>query len=610
MKDALKEPLKELLHKGHAMTTTAVPMQRLWGLVASYRGRVVAALVCLIAAKLCNLGVPILLGRLVGSLTTSSPHPEQIGGLIGLSLVISYGVLRFCASLFSELREMLFAKAIGDISRSLATQVFAHLHRLSLRFHLERQIGAVTRDIERGVHAIRSLVNYALYHVVPTLLEVTLVLIFLGWRLDWWFSVMTALALGAYIAFTLTVTHWRTPFRRQMNQLESLANQKAVDALLNYETVKYFGTESQETHRYDDSLRAYEKVALKSQYSLSFLNLGQQLIIAGSMVVMLGHTYQQVQNGQLAIGDLVMVNAFLIQLYMPLNFLGVVYREIRQSWHDLERLFGLLDAPQEVQDSPDAMVFPETERLQAPAIRFDQVSFAYQADRPILHRVSFEIPAGHTVAVVGPSGGGKSTLVRLLFRFYEPTQGRIQVNGQAIDHFTQSSWRAQLGIVPQDCVLLNDRLGYNIAYGHPQATAEQIDEAARVAHIDRFIRQLPQGYDTMVGERGLKLSGGEKQRVAIARAWLKSPLIWVLDEATSALDSANERAIQQELTGLSAGKTTLIIAHRLSTIVHAHEILVLDAGRIVERGTHPQLLAQAGLYQRMWSIQQNHTAQS
>ena len=624
-----------------------------------------AALSFVLAAKLGNVGVPLLLKNLVDSMSLK-PGNVQAVLVVPAALLLGYGLLRLSTSLFTELRELVFAKATEGASRKISLEVFRHLHALSLRFHLERQTGGMTRDIERGTRGVHSLISYSLYSIIPTLFEVALVLGILAVKFDIWFAWITLTALALYITFTVTVTEWRTKFRKEMNELDSSAHSRALDSLLNYETVKYFNNENFEATRYDENLQRYRRAAIKSQSTLSMLNTGQQLIIAVGLVAMLWRATQGVVDGRMTLGDLVMVNAFMIQLYIPLGFLGVIYREIKQSLTDLDKMFTLMEKEREIADEPGALplVFDAASRsasLDGPrtgqassqrgegaekrqgsietlalnglhplplgeggseglpgfgavlravsspdaTIRFENVSFSYDPARPILKNVSFEIPSGKTVAVVGSSGAGKSTLARLLFRFYDVQDGRITIAGQDIKHVTQASVRQAIGIVPQDTVLFNDTVEYNIAYGKPGASRAEVEEAARAARIHDFIASTPLGYHTMVGERGLKLSGGEKQRVAIARTLLKNPPVVIFDEATSALDSANERAIQTELREAAQNKTTLVIAHRLSTVVDAHEILVMDDGQIVERGTHPELLAHGQKYARMWTLQQN-----
>lgn len=569
-----------------------------------YRWRVGLALAFMLGAKLSNVGVPLLLKQLVDNLALK-PGDPQVLLVLPLGLLLAYGALRLMTSLFTELRELIFAKATEGTARSISLQVFRHLHDLSLRFHLERQTGGMTRDIERGTRAVHSLISYSLYSIVPTLIEVTLVLGLLAVKYDIWFAGITIAALLLYITFTVLVTEWRTKFRKVLNELDSVAHGKAIDSLLNYETVKYFNNEDFESRRYDESLEKLRRAQLKSQSTLSLLNTGQQLIIATALVAMLWRATQGVVSGTMTLGDLVMVNAFMIQLYIPLNFLGVIYREIKQSLTDLDKMFTLLERDREVADAPGAAELQVT----GAAVRFEHVSFAYEAARPILKDLSFEIPAGKKVAVVGPSGAGKSTLARLLYRFYDLDAGRITIDGQDVRTVTQGSLRRAIGIVPQDTVLFNDTVAYNIAYGRPGASRAEVEGAARAAHIHDFIAATPKGYETMVGERGLKLSGGEKQRVAIARTLLKNPPVLIFDEATSALDSRNERAIQAELEAVGQNKTVLVIAHRLSTVVDAHEILVMEAGTIIERGHHADLLARGGRYAQMWRLQQSGGAE-
>jgi len=581
--------------------------------LAAYKMRVGFALACLIAAKVANLGVPIVMKAIVDRLTPAAHLKLLLGSgapgvaLIAVSgiglLVVAYAMVRLSTAILTELREILFIKVTQSAVRQLALQVFRHLHSLSLRFHLERQTGGMSRDIERGTRGIQTVISYSLYSILPTLIEVGLVLGFFIIKYEAYYAVVTLIALVSYIVFTIKVTEWRTHFRRTMNDLDSRANTRAIDSLLNYETVKYFGNEEYEAQRYDENLQHFRSAAIKSQNSLSLLNGGQQAIIATGLVFILWRATQGVIAGKLTLGDLVLVNTFMLQLYIPLNFLGVIYRELKQSLTDMDRMFALMEANREIADLPQA---PEL-KVGGAQVAFEQVDFSYDPARQILHHVGFTIAAGTTTAVVGHSGSGKSTLARLLFRFYDlprEGRGRITVDGQDIRDVTQHSLRAAIGIVPQDTVLFNDTIYYNIAYGRPEASREQVIAAARAAHIHDFIESLPKGYETSVGERGLKLSGGEKQRVAIARTLLKDPEILIFDEATSALDSRSERAIQHELDQIARNRTTLIIAHRLSTIIHAQQIIVMDHGRIVERGTHAELLLQEGLYAQMWALQQ------
>ena len=566
-----------------------------------YKWRVMAALLALVGAKLANVGVPVVLKHLVDQMTVTASNPLLV---LPVAALIAYGALRLSTTVFTELREFLFARVTQRAVRTIALQVFRHLHSLSLRFHLNRQTGGMTRDIERGTRSVGSLISYTLFNILPTLVEITLVLGYLVTHYDVWFSIITFCALVLYITFTVMVTNWRTHFRRTMNDLDSKANSKAIDSLLNYETVKYFGNEEYEAKRYDEGLQRYESAAVKSQTSLSALNTGQSLIIATAVTLILWRATQGVIDGKMSLGDLVLVNAFMIQLYIPLNFLGVIYREIKQSLADMERLFSLLDENREVDDAPNARPLLTSGGAQ---VHFSHADFSYDPKRQILFDVDFTIPAGTTTAVVGHSGSGKSTLSRLLYRFYEVNAGVITIDGQDIHQVTQDSLRHAIGIVPQDTVLFNDTIEYNIAYGRPGASHDEIVAAARAASIHDFIVSLPDGYGTMVGERGLKLSGGEKQRVAIARTLLKNPAILIFDEATSALDSRAEQAIQAQLKEIAKNRTTMVIAHRLSTIADAQQILVLDHGRIVERGTHQALLARDGLYAQMWARQQAKT---
>ncbi|GMU48438.1 MAG: ABC transporter ATP-binding protein [Candidatus Desulfobacillus denitrificans] len=565
----------------------------------AYKGRVLFALACLIAAKLANVGVPLVFKEIVDAFTAERTAQAAVLA-VPLALLAMYGLLRFSMSLFTELRELVFARVTQQAVRNIALQVFRHLHALSLRFHLERQTGGLTRDIERGTRSIGTLISYTIYSILPTLVEVGLVIGILGTRYESSFVWITVCALAIYITFTVLVTNWRTQLRREVNEIDSAANSRAIDSLLNYETVKYFNNEEYEARRYDQQMRKWAAAQVKSQVSLSFLNIGQAAIIAVAVTLIMWRAATGVTNGSMTVGDIVLVNGLLIQLYIPLNWLGVLYREIRQALTDIERMFSLKAEHREIADAPDAAPLAAGPC----AVRFEHVGFSYEAKRQILFDVGFAIPAGGTVAVVGHSGSGKSTLSRLLFRFYDVQSGAVKVNGTDIRRLTQASLRAAIGIVPQDTVLFNESIYYNIQYGRPEASRADVIAAAQAAHIHDFVESLPEKYDTRVGERGLKLSGGEKQRVAIARALLKNPPILIFDEATSALDSKSEKAIQDELERISVGRTTLVIAHRLSTVMNADEILVLDGGRIVERGTHRALLERGGAYAQMWALQQ------
>ncbi len=595
---ALPGPNPETRHDWQTIKTL---LPYLW----AWKGRVVFALACLLLAKLTNVAVPMVFKDIIDTFTLPGANKlEQAVLLVPLGLLAAYGALRFSTVLFTELREIFFARVTQRAVRTITLQVFEHLHSLSLRFHLDRQTGGLTRDIERGTRSIGSLISYTLYSILPTLVEIALVLGILAARYDKDFTLITVTTLVIYVVFTIVVTNWRTVLRREVNELDSAANVRAVDSLINFETVKYFNNERWEHDRYDEQMRKWEAAQVRSQISLSWLNLGQSLIIAAGVTLMMWRAAVGVAAGHMTVGDIVLVNAFLIQLYMPLNHLGVLYREIRQSLTDIERMFSLLSRNREIQDAPDARPLFAGAESGPCEVEFDHVSFAYEANRQILFDVDFKVGAGRTVAVVGHSGSGKSTLGRLLFRFYDTTAGSVRINGSDLRALQQSSVRAAIGIVPQDTVLFNDTIFYNIQYGRPQAPREEVIAAARSAQIHDFIEKLPDGYDTRVGERGLKLSGGEKQRVAIARALLKNPPILIFDEATSALDSKTEKAIQAQLEQVAVGRTTLIIAHRLSTVMNADEILVLDAGRIVERGSHRALLERNGMYAQMWALQQ------
>ena len=607
--------------------TVARLLPYLW----AYRWRVGLALTCLVAAKVANVGVPLVLKEIVDALDPKTDL-ARVALVVPVALLVAYGLLRVAVTLFTELREFIFARVTQDASRAITLQVFRHLFSLSLRFHLERQMGGMSRDIERGSQGISSLISYTLYSVLPTLVEITLVVGYLVLNYDISFAAIALGAVTLYIAYTVRITEWRTQFRRQVNEQDSRANTRAIDALINYETVKYFDAEEFEARRYNENLVARMRAAIRSQASLSVLNLGQSLIIGIAVTLLVWRATAGVVAGTMSLGDLVLVNAFMIQLAIPLNFFGVLYREIKQALTDMERMFRLLGEQREVADAPHARPLAlgggQARRgatgdfaaadgaaaamglragagaTAAPRIRFERVSFAYDPARPILHEVDFTMEPGTTTAVVGASGAGKSTLARLLFRFYDVSAGRITIDGQDLRDVTQTSLRAVIGIVPQDTVLFNDTIRYNIGYARAEASQAQIEAVARAAQLHDFVSALPQGYDTTVGERGLKLSGGEKQRVAIARTLLKDPPILILDEATSALDSRNEQAIQDALRRVALDRTTLVIAHRLSTIVDADQILVMAGGRIVERGDHDTLLRLGGEYARLWEMQQ------
>ncbi len=589
-----KPPAGQPLAQTHAWQTLSTLFPYLW----QYRFRVIAALSCLVAAKLANVGVPMVFKEMIDHFS----GPQQALALPVLLLML-YGVLRFSTSLFTELREILFARVTQQAVRRASLEVFQHLHSLSLRFHLDRQTGGISRDIERGSRAISSLISYTLYSILPTLVEICLVLGILFVNYDAGFVVITLISLAAYIVFTITVSNWRIDIRRAVNENDSAANTRAIDSLINYETVKYFNNEAWESRRYDEQLVQWEKAATRSQQTLALLNIGQQAIIALGVTAMMWRAASGVVDGRLSIGDMVLVNAFLLQLYIPLNFLGIVYREIRQALIDIERMLILLKEHREVADAPNAQALLPGDK----SIRFREVHFAYNPSRPILKGINFAIEPGQTVAVVGASGAGKSTLARLLFRFFDVSAGQIEINGVDLRMLTQHSLRSAIGIVPQDTVLFNDTIFYNIQYGRPDASTEEVLAAARQAQLHEFIESLPEKYQTHVGERGLKLSGGEKQRVAIARALLKNPPILIFDEATSALDSGTESAIQNQLELAAKGRTTLVIAHRLSTIMHADQILVMEDGQIIEAGTHSQLLAKEASYARLWEIQRSST---
>ncbi|MCA3323560.1 MAG: ABC transporter ATP-binding protein/permease [Roseomonas sp.] len=561
------------------------------------RLRVVAALLLLAAAKAANVLVPIAYARAVDALAPQSGAGAVIA--VPIALLVGYGLLRVMASALGELRNAVFSKVQARAGRRVALQVFRHLHALSMRFHMDRATGGLSRVIERGVRGIATSLNFLLFNIIPTIVEILFVAVILWWMFAASFALTMIGTIIAYVAFTLTFTNWRLRFRRQMNQTDEEANTKAVDSLLNYETVKYFGNEAHESRRYDESMTRYESAYVKSETTLNMLNAGQATIMAVGLTITMLLAGRSIANGSMSIGDLVMVNTYLIQLYQPLNILGFAYREIKQGLTDMEQMFALLDVPAEVRDAPDAKPLA----VAAGEIRFEDVRFGYRPDREILKGVSFTVPPGRMLAIVGPTGAGKSTISRLLFRFYDVTGGRVLVDGQDVRAITQQSLRAAIGVVPQDTVLFNDTIRYNIAYGRPGATDAEIENAAKLAQVHDFVMRLPDGYATRVGERGLKLSGGEKQRVAIARTILKDPRLLILDEATSALDTRTEQDIQAALRDVARNRTTLVIAHRLSTVVEADEIIVLQDGTIAERGTHGGLIAAGGLYADMWRRQ-------
>ncbi|MCG6116961.1 MAG: ABC transporter ATP-binding protein/permease [Aquimonas sp.] len=587
----------------HRRTTRAV-VATLLPFLKPYRGRIALALGCLVFAKLAGLTVPMILKNLVDGLNLPS-EPASLMLVLPVGLLLAYGAARLSERVFTELRQIVFARVMARSARTVMLKVFRHLHALSLRFHLNRKTGGVSRDVERGGSSISDLLDWTLYTIFPTILEVTLVTIVLVVLYDTGFALITGLTLAAYVAWTLRVTEWRTKFYRASVEADTAASASAVDSLLNYETVKYFNNEEHEAERFDSSLRIKEEADVVSYKTLAVLNIGQNAIISVGVTALMWRAASGVVSGELTVGDLVLVNAYLLQLAAPLNFLGMMYREVKQALTNIEKLWNLLDENREVQDRPDARMLHATR----PVVEFEDVRFAYDERREILHGIGFRIPAGGTVAVVGHSGSGKSTLARLLYRFYDVGAGHIRIDGVDIRDYTQDSLRAATGIVPQDTVLFNDSIRYNIRYGRVDASDEEVEDAARAAHIHDFIAALPEGYDSPVGERGLKLSGGEKQRVAIARALLKNPAILIFDEATSALDSKSERAIQAELDRIQQGRTTLVIAHRLSTIMNADQILVMDAGHIIERGTHAELLAADGHYAQMWRLQQREAKQ-
>ena len=574
------------------------PVKRLLPYLWRYRYRVAIGLLFLVLARIANISVPIVLKGIVDTLESA---PDEIVLVVPLALLIGYGLLRFSSILFNEIRNVVFSRASVQIIHHISVEVFKHLHKLSLRFHLDRKTGALSRDVERGTSAITNFLRMFVFNIIPVLFELITVLAILWSRFEFGFALITITMIVIYSIFTVWVTGWRTKFRVQMNTAESSANTSALDSLINFETVKVFGSESIETRRYRDALMGWVRASLKSNVSLSYLNVGQGLIVAVGLTLLMVLAASGVADGSMTLGDFVMVNAFLIQLYIPLNFMGSIYRDINHSLIDMERVFDLMDEEPEVVEQPNAAAL----KLDKGEIRFEKVCFRYQHDRAVLQDIEFCVAGGQMVAIVGPSGSGKSTLSRLLLRFYDLDQGRILIDGQDIKQLTLSSLRTAIGVVPQDTVLFNETIGYNIGYGRPQATHAEIVAAAKIAQLHDFIEQHPQGYDILVGERGLKLSGGEKQRVAIARTALKGAPILIFDEATSSLDSRSEKAIQKALERVAQDSTTVVIAHRLSTIVGADQIIVLDNGRIVEQGRHEELLSRRGLYAQMWKLQED-----
>jgi len=563
--------------------------------VLAYKYRVIAALICLVLAKIANVSVPLALKEIVDAVS-----PTQQVVILPLALLLAYGALRFSTVLFAELRDVVFVKVTRRATRKIAIKVFRHLHGLSLRFHLDRQTGGISREIERGTKGISTVLTYSLFSIIPVILEFSFVAVILVRKFDWRFAAITFSAVVLYLLFTFLISEWRMKIRREANEWDNKSSSQAIDSLLNYETVKYFNNESFEVDRYDQFLKGYERADVKTETSLGFLNIGQSVIIALAVTTLMILSADGVVEGTLSIGDLVLVNALLIQLYIPLNFMGMVYREIKQAFIDMERMFNLLEKPQEVKDGKET--YPSN--LKIPSIEFKGVNFSYGGGRETLKDINFFIPSGKTVAIVGESGSGKTTIARLLFRFYDVTSGAVLVNDRNIKEFTQDSFRRAVGVVPQDTVLFNDSLGFNIRYGRPDCSEDDLSRVVMAAQLDEFVKRLPMGYDTQVGERGLKVSGGEKQRISIARAMLKDPPIMIFDEATSSLDSSSEKLIINAMKDVSQNRTTLVIAHRLSTISHAHEIIVLESGCIIERGTHRTLIQLDGKYAQMWHLQQ------